>query len=126
MAEAERAGQAPGEVSAPGDRAPWFVRALSRAAARLPVGGWPARRFARFCDRLARPWREDIAVVEGHPLLVLGFGVATAALLATPVLNLFFRPIVLVGAVHVLGHFALEGPAQDVAGVGDGLVLPPG
>jgi hypothetical protein len=36
--------------------------------------------------------------------VAFGFGLTTAALLATPVLNLFFRPIVLVGAVHVLGQ----------------------
>ena len=94
------------------ERPPWFVRALARVGERLPLGGWPFRRFARFCDRLARPWREDIALVESHPMLVLGFALATAALLATPVLNLFFRPIVLVGAVHVLGQFAPEGARE--------------
>jgi uncharacterized protein involved in cysteine biosynthesis len=86
-------------------RAPWFVRALLNAAQQVPVLGGPLRRFARLCDRLAHPWREEIAVVEDQPMLVLGFALTTAALLATPVLNLFFRPIVLVGAVHVLGHF---------------------
>ena len=100
----------------PSERPPWFVRALSRAADRLPLGAWPVRRFARFCDGLARPWREDIAVVETHPLLVLGFAVATAALLATPVLNLFFRPIVLVGAVHVLGQFTPPDAGPAVQG----------
>jgi uncharacterized protein involved in cysteine biosynthesis len=61
-------------------------------------------RFARWCDRLARPWREEIAMVEQHPSLMIGFALATAALLATPVLNLLFRPIVLIGAAHVLGR----------------------
>jgi hypothetical protein len=99
-------------------RAPWFVRGLLNTAARVPIAGSPLRWFAGVCDRLARPWREEIAVVEDHPLLVLGFALSTAALLATPVLNLFFRPIVLVGAVHVLGRFEvaqqalLELPAQ--------------
>jgi hypothetical protein len=105
------------------ERQPWFVVALSRAGERVPVVGWALRRLARFCDRLARPWRKDIAVAEAHPLLVLGFGITTAALLATPVLNLFFRPIVMVGAVHVLEQLALAG--QDVQPV-EGLVAPSG
>jgi hypothetical protein len=93
-------------------RCPWFVRALYRTAPRIPIGGGILRRFARLCDRLAHPWREEIAVVEDHPALVLGFSLTTAALLATPVLNLFFRPIVLVGAVHVLGRLdEFAGPA---------------
>ena len=112
-------------VPAASERPPWFVRALSRVADRLPLGAWPVRRFARFCDGLARPWREDIAVVESHPLLVLGFALATAVLLATPVLNLFFRPIVLVGAVHVLGQFAPGDAPPEVEPADGGLALPP-
>jgi hypothetical protein len=94
----------PGVAPPDAERPPWFVRVLFRTADRLPVVGRLLRRFTRMCDRLARPWREEIAVVEDHPTLVLGFALATAALLATPVLNLFFRPIVLIGAVHVLGQ----------------------
>jgi hypothetical protein len=94
-------------------RQPWFVVALSRAGDRVPLVGWVFRRLARFCDWLARPWREDIAVAEAHPLLMLGFGITTAALLATPVLNLFFRPIVLVGAIHVLVQLAVAGPPAE-------------
>jgi uncharacterized protein involved in cysteine biosynthesis len=103
-------------------RQPWFVRGLLRAAEPIPIVGGLMRRFARFCDRLAHPWREEIAVVEDHPLVMLGFGITTAALLATPVLNLFFRPIVLVGAVHVLGQVEaaaapppLTGPSPTVS-----------
>ena len=124
--DAEPAQPPPAPANAPEEHPPWFVRALLRTADRLPIGRWPIRRFARFCDRLARPWREDIAVVEAHPLLVLGFALATAALLATPVLNLFFRPIVLVGAVHVLGQFSLgdAAPAPDVASAAGELTAP--
>jgi hypothetical protein len=86
------------------DQPPWFVRGLCRFANALPMGGWPFRWFARICNRLARPWHEDIAALEAHPAPVLGFALATAALLATPVLNLFFRPVVLIGAVHLLGR----------------------
>jgi hypothetical protein len=94
----------------PPRRAPWFARALDGAAIHLPLAGGLLRRFARLCGRLARPWHEELAVVEEHPTLVLGFALTTAALLATPVLNLFFRPIVIIGAVHVLGR--LEGSPE--------------
>jgi hypothetical protein len=99
------------EADAP---APWFVRALLRPCPWLPVLGRLLRRFARWVDRLARPWRDDIAVVETHPLVTLGFAITTAALLATPILNLFFRPIVLIGAVHLIGRIESE-PAPTLA-----------
>jgi hypothetical protein len=106
-------GQLPPLPDAQLGRSPWFVRALTRAGHRLPVAGHLLRWFAGRCDRLARPWRDELAVVEDHPMLVLGFALTTAALLATPVLNLFFRPIVLVGAVHVLGRFELSAAAAS-------------
>jgi uncharacterized protein involved in cysteine biosynthesis len=53
-------------------------------------------------------WREEMAVAESHPVLVAGFGLTTAALLAAPVVNLFFRPIIIVAAVHLLGQLARE------------------
>jgi hypothetical protein len=84
---------------------PWFVRAIEHVAPKLPVGGGLLRRFARWCDRLGQPFREEIALVEQQPWLMLGFALSTAALLATPVLNLLFRPIVLIGAAHVSGRF---------------------
>jgi hypothetical protein len=99
------------EVSAP---PPWFVRALLRPCPWLPLVGRLLRRFARWVDRMARPWRDDIAVVEAHPLVTLGFALTTAALLATPILNLFFRPIVLIGAVHLLARIEPQ-PAPTLA-----------
>ncbi|MCA1663122.1 MAG: hypothetical protein LC659_02405 [Myxococcales bacterium] len=86
---------------------PWFVRLLGEGAP-LPGVGRILVRFARWLDKLARPWREEIALVEQHPSLMIGFALSTAALVATPVLNLLFRPIVLIGAAHVLGR--LEEP----------------
>lgn len=85
-------------------RLPWFVRGLHHAADRAPFGGGLVRRFARLCDRLSLPWREEVALVEDHPVLMLGFALSTAAVLAVPILNLAFRPIVIVGASHVLGQ----------------------
>jgi hypothetical protein len=95
---------------------PWFVRVMERAADRLPLGKSLLRWFARRCERLARPWREEIAVVERHPTLMTGFALATAALLATPILNLLFRPMLLVAASHVLGRLQLEETAASTAG----------
>jgi hypothetical protein len=90
---------------------PWFVRAFLRAARALstvPIAGRPlaflVRAFARVCDRLAVPFREEIALLEQHRALGLGFAVATSALLAIPGLNLLFRPIIIVAASHLLGH----------------------
>jgi hypothetical protein len=106
-------GQTLADVDALADAAPrpWFVRLLQQAAARLPVVGGVLRMFARWCDRLARPFREEIALAEAHPSLMVGFALSTAALLATPVLQLLFRPIVLIGAAHVNGRLEHQPPA---------------
>src|SRR5229473_1081009 len=76
---------------------PWFVRAFlrgARALSSVPIAGRPlaflVRAFARICDRLAVPFREEIALLEQHRALGLGFAVATSALLAIPGLNLLF------------------------------------
>jgi len=111
----------PGETLADLDRAalrvprPWYIRGLFDAADHLPIGSRLVRRFARLCDRLSLPWREEIALVEDHPGMMLGFALSTAALLAIPILNLAFRPIVIVGAVHVLGQLEHAAPTADPA-----------
>ncbi|HKA86810.1 MAG TPA: hypothetical protein VKE22_04055 [Haliangiales bacterium] len=102
-------------------RPPWYVRALRGAAARAPLGRRVLAKFADACDRLSKPWREEIALVEDHPSLMLGFALSTAALLALPVVNLLFRPIVLVAAAHVLGQLEAiepESPAVPPVTVG--------
>ncbi len=91
---------------------PWFVRWFRHAADRLPVIGGPLRAFARLCDRLALPWRGEIALMEANPSIALGFALSTATLLALPVLNLLFRPIILVGSSHLLGHLEAVDPSQ--------------
>jgi hypothetical protein len=107
----------PGETLADLDAAalrvppPWFVRWLFRVADHVPVAGRLVRRFARLCDRLSLPWREEIALVEQHRALVLGFAVSTAVTLAVPILNLAFRPIVIVAACHVIGQLEAAGAA---------------
>jgi hypothetical protein len=105
---------APGETLADADaqaaRAapPWFVRVAGRLQ-RRPLG-FIVRGLTRWGDRTSVEWREEIAIVEQHPAVAVGFGTATAALLAIPVLNLFFRPIIIVGAVHLLGQLAAAAP----------------
>jgi hypothetical protein len=111
----------PGETLAELDAAalriqpPWYVRWLFRAADRTPFGARLIRRFARLCDRLSIPWREEILLVEEHPALLLGFALSTAALLAVPILNLAFRPIIIIAAVHILGQLELRHPAAGAA-----------
>ena len=106
-------GQTVADLDALADKArtPWFVRLLGEAEP-WPVIGRLLARFGRWCDRLARPWREEVELVEQHPSLMIGFALSTAALVATPVLNLLFRPIVLIGAAHVLGRLESHAAAQ--------------
>ncbi len=81
--------------------APWFERLLGAAGARsrwlflLRWGG-------RLSGRLARPWRHECAFTERQPGVALGFGLAVAALLAVPVLNVFFRAVAITAATAVL------------------------
>lgn len=107
-------GETLADVEAQNKAAPkaWFVRCFLWLADRLPVVGGPLRWFSRRCDRLSLEWREEMEIAENHPALVAGFGLTTAALLATPVLNLFFRPIVIVASVHLLGHISREETAE--------------
>src|SRR5256884_2019862 len=89
---------------------PWFVRILKRGAARLPgILRWPIRLFARLCDKLALDSRGEIALMESNRAVSVGFSLSTAALLATPVLNLLFRPIIIAGSSHLLAQIEEEG-----------------
>jgi hypothetical protein len=92
---------------------PWFVRALRAVGAHVPFLQRFCTWFARMCDRLAWPWREEMELIERHPSLTAGFALATAALLATPVLNLFFRPVVLVASLQVMAKLATVEPGHE-------------
>ena len=83
--------------------APWFVRITRN------IPG-----VSRFLDRYSKFWREEVELIERHRMMALGFGLATAALLATPVLNLFFRPITIAAAVHLAG--STPAPDEHTAG----------
>jgi hypothetical protein len=88
---------------------PWFVRIVRRVASRLPgIFRGPLRLFARLCDWLSLDSRGEIAVMESNRPVSLGFSLSTAALLATPVLNLLFRPIIIAGSSHLLGQLEKE------------------
>src|SRR3954462_11746005 len=98
---------------------PWFVRAFLHGADKIPfrpVAGL-LRKFARFCDRLALPWRGEFALMEGQPFISTGFALMTATLLAVPVMNLLFRPIILVASSHLLGHLEAADPATQHPGM---------
>jgi uncharacterized protein involved in cysteine biosynthesis len=94
---------------------PWFVRMFLRAADHIPVRPIAAllRKFARWCDRLSLPWRGELALMESHPTISAGFALMTATLLAVPIMNLLFRPIILVASSHLLGHLEAEDPASQ-------------
>jgi hypothetical protein len=111
-----RPGQTLADVDNDVDRlpSPWFVRLLHAGADRLPIGARLLHRLARMCDRLARPWRDELAMIELHPSLAVGFALSTALLLATPLLNLLFRPIVMVAAVNVLGRLGDAGAGDEL------------
>ncbi len=114
-------GETLADVEAQNAAAPqaWFVRSYNWVADRVAGSGRPIRSFSRFCDRLSLEWREEMAIAESHPLLVAGFGLTTAGLLAMPVLNLFFRPIIIVASVHLLGHLSREEKAFAEAGLAE-------
>ena len=80
------------------------MRWLERAARHLPVVGRPLRWFARLCDKLALDSRGEIALMESNRAVSVGFGLSTAVVLATPLLNLLFRPIIIAGSSHLLGQ----------------------
>jgi hypothetical protein len=119
-------GQTVADLDVLADKAPqpWFVRLLAEGQP-LPIIGRILTRFARWCDKLARPWREEVALVEQHPSLMIGFALSTVALVATPVLNLLFRPIVLIGAAHVLGRLEHQPAPQLAASTATPPPIPP-
>lgn len=91
---------------------PWYSAAstwqLRRGLRRLTG---PVRWWGGFMARLGRRWRGEVALIEQRPWLATGFGVGAAALLTIPVINLLFRPAVVIAASHVLGH--LDSDARD-------------
>lgn len=92
---------------------PWFARPAGwqlRGARRLL--SWPLRRWSAFLRRLSLRWRSEIALIEEHPTMALGFGLGSALLLAVPLLNLVFRPAIVIAATHVWGRTREAAQAQ--------------
>jgi len=97
-------------------RRPWFVRMFRWMEARAPLRPAVVRRalrvFGNLVDRLSKPWREESALLEASPRLGLGFSLSTAAILTLPILNLVFRPAIIAGATHLLGHIEKDEHAE--------------
>jgi hypothetical protein len=90
---------------------PWYAgAALTRL--RSPFDRWtsPLRWWGRLLARLGQRWRGEVAMVEDRPWIAVGFGAGAAVLLAIPVVNLLFRPAVVIAASHVLGHLEPREP----------------
>ena len=92
---------------------PWFERGLVALAAR---SRWlrflrPAGRFAGW---LARPWRHQAAFTEHHPWESAGFGLASVAVLAVPVLGVFFRAVAITAATALVVRYE-EAPGRELA-----------
>jgi hypothetical protein len=82
----------------------------------------PVSAFGRLVTRVTRPWKAEILLAQREPALAIGFGLATAFLLAVPGLNLLFRPAVIVAATHARARFAGAGLELVPAAAG---TLPP-
>ncbi len=98
-------------------QSPWFVRLFRTVADRIPFAPFAnlLRWFAGVTDRLALVWRGEIALMEANGAAAIGFSLSTAALLATPILNLLFRPVTIVAASHLLGHMEKDGTGFSAA-----------
>ena len=93
---------------------PWFVRLFNSLGEALPgLLGSPFSWFGGLLDKLSKSFREECALVEKNPAIAAGFALTTAALLATPGLNLMFRPIILVASAHLLGHLEATEPHPE-------------
>lgn len=83
---------------------PWFLAWAGRPDFSPPHGLWrrPLAWAARHVRALTSPWHEEAALVAANPAASIGFGLAVAGLLAVPIVNLLFRPAVIVGSVRFM------------------------
>ena len=85
----------------PSPETPWYGRWLIR----LGHLHWllrPSRWFGRILSRVTAPWSEELRYTERRPFESLGFALVAGALLATPVLGLFFRAVAITAATALL------------------------
>ncbi len=95
------------------DHLPWFARpARWRTQGLQRVLSWPLRAWSSLLRRMSLRWRSEIALIEQHPAMALGFGLGSALLLAVPLLNLVFRPAIVIAATHVWARASDPAPTQ--------------
>jgi hypothetical protein len=99
---------------------PWFERGLRNLASR---SRWlrPSGAVGGFVGRLARPWRHQAAFTERHRWESAGFGLASVAVLAVPVLGVFFRAVAITAATALVvqDEEAPGMPGRELAPSGD-------
>jgi hypothetical protein len=94
----------------PAATAPWYARGL------VALGGAhrllrPATGVGRLLGRLTAPWHSEVEFTERHPWEAVGCGAAIGALLAVPVLGLFFRSAAIVAMTGLHGRLVEDGAA---------------
>jgi len=97
---------------------PWYGRLLRR------LGGLarplrPFGAFGRFLDRLTAPWHQEVRFTERHPWETAGFGLAVGAVLAVPVVGLFFRSVAITAATALVGRLGEPGQAPEAPFAGE-------
>jgi len=84
-----------------GGAQPWFSRLMRWGAQKtrfLRPLGW----LGRVLTRLTGPWHEEVEATERRRYETLGFGLAVGALVAIPVVGLFFRSVAIVAATGIV------------------------
>ena len=46
-------------------------------------------------------WNDELQLIERHPWACVGFGLGVTTVLFLPIVNLIFRPVLVVGAAHL-------------------------
>ncbi len=93
---------------------PWYAAPTTwRLRSPFAILLLPIRWWAAMTARMSRRWRGEVLVIETRPWIAGGFALGTAVLLAIPILNLLFRPAVIVAATHVLGRLEDELPEPE-------------
>ena len=96
----------------PGFR-PWFVRIFDlRPEGPLEPLFAPARWWGSVLHKMTRHWHDEVEFLEKHPFVGLGFAAGAALVLAIPVFNLLFRPIVVIAAVVLQAQIELAKTAE--------------
>jgi hypothetical protein len=94
----------------------WFERGLGALGAR---SRWLRflRPAGRFVGWLSRPWRHQAAFTERQPWESAGFGLASVAVLAVPVLGVFFRAVAITAATALVVRYegAPGPPGRELA-----------